>query len=150
MFGQSLTVIGLIIQAAGVFMIFIWGPPQPNFEWKSTMLSRPVRAGRPVKRAGIAQCHLWHWCSSSRNYCSSYMTHGSGNNSAAELVLGSGYEEKPAFFPPPPASVAAGRIRSRWVADRFAVLKHKVDRVRELHVRGLSRPSGSRPRRATE
>jgi hypothetical protein len=34
MFGQSLTVIGLIIEAAGVFMIFIWGPPQPNFEWE--------------------------------------------------------------------------------------------------------------------
>ncbi|MDT3688002.1 MAG: hypothetical protein RO009_23530 [Pseudorhodoplanes sp.] len=35
MFGQSLTVVGLIVEAVGVLMIFVWGPPQPNFEFES-------------------------------------------------------------------------------------------------------------------
>ncbi len=44
MFGQSWTVVGLIVEAIGVFMIFIWGPPQPNFEWEEHDV---VIAGNP-------------------------------------------------------------------------------------------------------
>ena len=54
MFGQSWTVLGLMIEAIGVFMIFIWGPPQPNFEWEEhgvlTITPGPKRSTSKKRR----------------------------------------------------------------------------------------------------
>jgi hypothetical protein len=52
MFGQSLTAIGLIVEAFGVLMIFFFGPPQPNFEWEENEMYvvSPRKPGRKRSR----------------------------------------------------------------------------------------------------
>ena len=51
MFGQSWTVIGLLVEFVGVLMIFKWGPPQPEFDdYVTVSVSMSKAEERKVRR----------------------------------------------------------------------------------------------------